>query len=57
MWKSEEKKSQQSDDSTKFWKFVKSLGSDELQELPSSDNNKKKRLPKKSINLKTFLSI
>ena len=53
----EEKKSQQSDDSTKFWKFVKSLGSDELQELPSSDNNKKKRLPKKSINLKTFLSI
>ena len=48
------KKSQQSDDSVQFQKFVRSLGSDQLQELPSSDNNKKKRLPKKCIHLKPF---
>ena len=51
------KRSQQSDDSAKFQKFARSLGSDQLQELPSSDNNKKIRLPKKGIHLKTFLSI
>ena len=51
------KRSQQSDDSAKFQKFARSLGSDQLQELPSSDNNKKTRLPKKGIHLKTFLSI
>ena len=48
------KKSQQSDDSVQFQKFFRSLGSDQLQELPSSDNNKKKRLPKKGIHLKPF---
>ena len=48
------KKSQQSDDSVQFQKFVRSLGSDQLQEMPSSDNNKKKRLPNKGIHLKPF---
>ena len=41
------KRRQQSDDSAKFQKFAGSLGSDQLEELPSGDNNKKKRLPKK----------